>query len=317
MNTQIIVQAARLYYEHNLTQKQIADRLNITRQKVSRLLVQGRAEGIVKIIINDPTPSEPQLEVELAETFDLKKVVLTEGTGLDQSGLRHSIGIAAYDYLHQILKDGDSVGIGWGRTLFAVVSTIQKKLDVRINVVPMIGGAGDMTPSFQVNELARLMAEAFGGTYRPIYAPAFAQDINEWNAIMDTHEVRQVAKLWPRLDIAVVGVGQVEFQKKSSMFFTDHMTESALVRLKSEGGIGDICGNFFDIQGRPVMDTPGIVGVNLEQLRLIPEVIAAAGGLDKVGALIGALKGGFIKTLVTDVVTARAVLAAKKEEVVQ
>ncbi len=316
MNTQLIVQSARLYYEHNLTQQQIADRLNITRQKVSRLLVQGREDGIVKIIINDPTPSEPQLEVELTETFHLNKVVLTEGAGLDQSGLRHSVGIAASDYLQQILKDDDYVGIGWGRTLFAVVSTLQKNKDVRINVVPMIGGSGDMAPSFQVNELARLMAEAFGGTYRPIYAPAFTQDINEWKTIMDTHEVRQVVKLWPRLDVAVVGVGQVELQKKSAMFFTDHMTDAALVRLKSKGGVGDICGNFFDIQGRPVMDAPGIVGANLEQLRQIPEVIAAAGGLEKVGALIGALQGGFIKTLVTDVVTARAVLTAHKEEVV-
>jgi deoxyribonucleoside regulator len=310
------VQVARLYYEHNLTQQQIADRLNITRQKVSRLLIQGRDDGIVKIIINDPAPSEPDLEAALEETFHLNKVVLTEGAGLDQEGLRHSIGIAASDYLQQIVKDDDCVGVGWGRTLFSVVSNLQNDKDLRINVVPMIGGAGDMSPSFQVNELVRLLAEAFGGTYRPIYAPAFTQDINEWKAIMDTHEVRQVVKLWPKLDIAVVGIGHVEFQKKSSMFFTDHMTAASLAKLKSDGGVGDICGNFFDIQGKPVMDDPGIVGVSLEQIRKIPEVIVAAGGIEKTQALVGALRGGFIKTLVTDVVTAREVLAMHCKEVI-
>ncbi|MEA3351446.1 MAG: sugar-binding transcriptional regulator [Chloroflexota bacterium] len=316
MNTQLTVQIARLYYEHDLTQQQIADKLNITRQKVSRLLIQGREDGIVNICINNPTPSEPQLETELLETFDLNKVILTGSNGLDQESLWHSIGIAAADYLHQTLKDSDHIGIGWGRTLFEVVSTLRNDKMIRINVIPMIGGAGDMAPSFQVNELARLLAAAFGGRYRPIYAPAFTQDIDEWKTIMATREVRQVVKLWPQLDKAIVGVGHVEFQKKSSMFFTDHITPTALDRLESEGGVGDICGNFFDIQGKPVADTPGIVGVNLEQLRQIPEVIAAAGGLEKVGALVGALQGSFIKTLITDVVTARAVLTTHKEEVV-
>ncbi len=315
MNTQLIVHVARLYYEHDLTQQQIADKLNITRQKVSRLLRQGSEEGIVNVCINDPTPSDPQLETELLETFDLNKVILTGSNGLEQESLRHNIGISASDYLRQILKDDDFIGIGWGRTLFEVVSTLRNDKMIRINVIPMIGGVGDMSPSFQVNELARLLGEAFGGTYRPIYAPAFTQDIEEWETIMDTREVRQIVKLWPRLDIAVVGVGQVEFQKKSSMFFTDHITPAALDRLESEGGVGDICGNFFDIQGKPVADIPGIVGVDLEQLRNIPEVIAAAGGLEKVDALAGALRGGFIKTLVTDVVTARAVLTSHKEEV--
>lgn len=309
------MQVARLYYEHDLTQQQIAGKLNITRQKVSRLLIQGREEGIVKIIINDPTPSDPYLEAALVETFHLNKVVLTEGAGLDQSGLRHSIGIAASDYLQQIVKDDDCVGIGWGRTLFSVVSNLQKNNDIRINVVPMIGGSGDMAPSFQVNELVRLLAEAFGGTYRPIYAPAFTQDIDEWKTIMDTDEVRQVAKLWPMLDIAVVGVGHVEFQKKSSMFFTEHMTTASLAKLKSDGGVGDICGNFFDIQGRPVMDESGIVGISLKQILKVPEVIVAAGGLKKTQALVGALRGRFIKTLVTDVVTAREVLAVHEKEV--
>lgn len=310
------MQVARLYYEHNLTQQQIAGRLNITRQKVSRLLIQGRDDGIVNIVINDPTPSEPDLEEAMVETFHLKKVVLTEGVGLDKEGLRHSIGVAASDYLQKIVKDDDCVGVGWGRTLFSVVSNLQNDKDLRINVVPMIGGAGDMAPSFQVNELVRLLAEAFGGTYRPIYAPAFTQDINEWKAIMDTHEVRQIAKLWPKLDIAVVGIGHVEFQKKSSMFFTDHMTSASLAKLKAEGGVGDICGSFFDIQGKPVMDDPGMVGVSLEQLRKVPEVIVPAGGIEKTQALVGALRGGFIKTLVTDVVTAREVLAMHCKEVI-
>jgi DNA-binding transcriptional regulator LsrR (DeoR family) len=37
-------------------------------------------------------------------------------------------------------------------------------------------------------------------------------------------------------------------------------------------------------------------------------VIAIAGGSEKVRAILGALRGGYIKTLITDITTARAVL---------
>lgn len=305
-----------MYYEHDLTQQQIASRLNITRQKVSRLLIQGREEGIVTIIINDPASSNPDLESAMMEAFHLKNVILVEGVGLDQVGLRQNLGIAAGDYLTQVLKDGHQIGIGWGRTLRSVVSTLRKSQDLMINVFPLVGGVGDMSPSFQVNGLARIIAETFNGSYRPIYAPAFTQDINEWKTIMDTVEVKQVAKLWPELDLALVGIGHVEFQEKSSMFFSEYMTESTLEELKSEGGVGDICGNFYDIQGLPVMENMGIVGINLEQIQEIPEVIGVAGGLEKTRALLGALQGGFITTLVTDIITAREVLAEYTKEVV-
>jgi dihydroxyacetone kinase-like protein len=40
----------------------------------------------------------------------------------------------------------------------------------------------------------------------------------------------------------------------------------------------------------------------------VDAVIAIAGGSDKVSAILGAIRGGYVKTLITDTVTARAVL---------
>jgi len=56
-----------------------------------------------------------------------------------------------------------------------------------------------------------------------------------------------------------------------------------------------------------------VIGIDLETLKNIPEVIAIAGGSEKVRAVLGALRGGYIKTLITDIVTARAVLAEDSE----
>jgi len=52
---QLMVQVARMYYENDLNQEDVAQRLNLSRQKVSRLLIEARTHGIVRITIYDPS----------------------------------------------------------------------------------------------------------------------------------------------------------------------------------------------------------------------------------------------------------------------
>ncbi len=309
---QLMVQVARLYYTHDLNQETIASRMNISRQKVSRLLIEARAQGIVKISIHDPNPSDPHLAEELKERFGLHEVVLAASGGLENDHLRSSIGMAAAGHLEKALQDGQKVGIGWGRTLYAAMNSLQPFAPRRIHVTPVIGGIGDLSPFFQVNELARRLAEAFGGTYRNLYAPAFIDDSSILISLLKTEELAQAIDLWNGLDVAVVGIGHVEFQQISSMFFAEHIAPRTLAHLEAEGTVGDICARFFDIKGRQVYPETGVIGINLDQLKAIPEVIAIAGGMEKIRAVLGALQGGYIKTLVTDTETARAVLAEVK-----
>ena len=107
---QLMVQVARLYYESEQTQQQIARRLQITRQKVSRLLSEARAEGVVRISIYDPTPSDPQLSDALCKAFHLHHVVLTSSEGLDNGQLRSHLGMAAAEFLPQMFADDQMVG---------------------------------------------------------------------------------------------------------------------------------------------------------------------------------------------------------------
>jgi deoxyribonucleoside regulator len=306
---QLMVQVARLYYENQLNQKEVASRLNITRQKVSRLLIAAKSKGIVRTVVYDPSPADSDLGNKLKQLYDLHDVVLTHGENLEGNRLRAGIGLAAAEYLKRTLQADQEVGIGWGRTLFETFNLIREGGQKRINVVPLIGGIGDISPFFQVNELARQLANAFAGTYRQIYAPAFVEDSSILENLLKTQEVAQASELWKDLDVAVVGIGHVEFQQISSMFFADHITPQTLAQLEAKGTVGDICARFFNIQGTQIFPELGVIGINLDQLKAIPEVIAIAGGMEKVRAIIGALQGGYIKTLITDSRTAQVVLA--------
>ncbi len=307
--TTLMVLVARLYYEQDLNQNEIAKRLKLTRQKVSRLLIQARTTGVVRITICDPVLSDPELSIRLKETFGLHEVILTRGEDLDTDTLRKRIGVAAAEYLTQVLKDETRVGIGRGRSLYEVVSAFPKKQQVAINVTPLMGGIGEMAPFFQNNELARQLAESFGGKYRALYLPAFVQDQETLSALMNTLELTQVAEAWKQISLAIVGIGNIEFQQMSSMYFANYISQEAIDRLVEYGAVGDICGRFFDINGNPVQVETGIIGIDLQRMRSIPETIGIAGGKEKAQAIIGALRGGYIKTLVTDTVTAQTILA--------
>ncbi|MEN6523262.1 MAG: sugar-binding transcriptional regulator [Anaerolineaceae bacterium] len=313
---QLMVQVARLYYEYNLTQEEIAVHLNITRQKASRLLISAREHGIVKTIIVDPFPRDMDLTEELKMRFNLKDVEVVPGELLEGEQLRTGIGLAAAGYIHRTLRDNQTVGIGWGRSLHRAINLIPKNEHRRIHAVPLIGGIGDVSPFFQVNELAAALAATFSGTYRPLYAPAFIEQDEVLHDFLKTQEVVQISEYWSKLDVAIVGIGQVEFQKISSMFFAEHITRPTLAMLEEQGAVGDICARFFNTKGLQVLPNLGVIGIQLDQLKSTPQVIGIAGGMEKINAILGALRGGYVKTLITDAATAQAVLVEDKKEVI-
>lgn len=305
---QLMLQAARMYYQDDLSQQEIAQHLSLSRQKVSRLLKEARAQGLVHIRLSDPFAADPVLTAQLQQTFGLRHVIATPGDSLTAGALRQRLGVAAAEYLIQAVPDEALVGISWGRTLHAVVGALEPVRQANIHTVPLIGGIGQLSPSFQVNDLARRLAEAFGGSWRALYAPAFTDDRAAWQALVRLEEVQQVARLWTQVHLALVGIGHFEVQHLAAMFFADRLSQQALAQFEAAGAVGDICGRFFDAHGRAIDAGSGVLGINLEQLRSLPNVVAVAGGAEKTAAVLGALRGGCVHTLITDSLTARAVL---------
>lgn len=51
-----------------------------------------------------------------------------------------------------------------------------------------------------------------------------------------------------------------------------------------------------------------VIGLDLEQLRRIKRCVGVAGGKRKIAAIRGAMRGGYINVVITDIHTARALL---------
>ncbi len=68
----LMIEAATLYYEEQLTQAEIGQRLATSRSTVSRLLRDARAQGVVQVTIHHPWARHSQLEARLRTTFGLR-----------------------------------------------------------------------------------------------------------------------------------------------------------------------------------------------------------------------------------------------------
>jgi deoxyribonucleoside regulator len=309
---QLLLQVARLYYEDDLTQKEIAEELGMSRPTVSRLLAQARQEGIVQISIADPFAENKDPSTELARTYGLRQAIVISSEGVTEERLIRRLGVAAARYLRTSLREGELVGMGWGRTLHAVAEALEPERPLGIQVLPLIGGMGQVSSSLQVNELARRLAEAFDGTWSPLYAPAFVGDEATYESLCQVSDVAAIVQNWPSLNTALVGIGHFAMHRKQSMLFGGYMQESLIQELARRGAVGDLCGRFFDTHGRQCLVEPGVMGISLDQLRELKHVVAAAGGEEKAAAILGALRGGYLDVLVTDTTAARAILSAQE-----
>ena len=73
---QLMVRAAKGYYDLDMTMADLARDLSLTRFQISRLLKDAREAGIVRIEIIPRTPRRPELETALQRRFGLKDAVV-------------------------------------------------------------------------------------------------------------------------------------------------------------------------------------------------------------------------------------------------
>ncbi len=298
----LLVQASRLYYELGETQNAVADRLGVTRPQVSRLLKRARAEGIVEIrIVDRDTAESPAAEV-LRQRFGLDAVHLAPTLAGPEDLTRRIVGRLAAQVLRATIRDGNIVGIGDGASIGAVADALDDAATpVRATVVPLAGGYWSTGPE---REPFRRIADAFGAQPHGLMAPGLLDDAATKRALEGHAGVRAVVDLWDRLDVALFGIGGRSWGASS-------VGPEVARELEIDAAIGEILIAPFDIDGAFVCPTlrDRVLAFDARALGRVPVSIGVGAGERKVGPILGALRSGTVKTLVTDVATADAVVA--------
>jgi deoxyribonucleoside regulator len=162
-----VVEAAKLYYQMDYSQNQIADALGVSRPTVSRLLQQAKAEGIVTIEIKDPTEDVEVLRFMLKERFHLKNAVVAFTPTYEEAVVKKYIGQAAASYIVDLVKDGDTIGASWGSTMYQVALHLKTKSLNNSLVVQLNGGVSDADVQISPSEIVHLFVfHVFAGNCR-------------------------------------------------------------------------------------------------------------------------------------------------------
>jgi len=126
--------------------------------------------------------------------------------------------------------------------------------------------------------------------------------------LLNEPEVQHVMNMAQLADIAMVGIGSLKTSTEFEGF--GYKSQKELDLLKKRGAVGEMHGEYFNSVGEPLdlQHHHRLISIRLETLRKMKHVVGVAGGADKIEALQAALKGGFIHSLITDEMTARALL---------
>jgi DNA-binding transcriptional regulator LsrR (DeoR family) len=304
-----LVTIAREYYVNKKTQAEIAEEFNLSRPTISKLLQEAEDENIVQISIIDPLYRDSELANHLRDVLQLQNVIVVHGSRKNPGITQKNIAINAAWYFGKVIDNTvHKIGIGWGRTMFQVSLAMETAVRSDLQFIPLLGGVGQINPSFQVHQITQRVADICGGTWLQLHVPGIIENKEIRRDLLKSRDVQNVISNWENLDLALVGIGEAPPFKRN-IIFESYVDDEEKTQLLEKKAVGDICMRFFDMNGK-VIDylKQEIISIPLNILKNTPRVLAAAGGPRKARSIIGASRGGFITDLIIDEDTGNEIL---------
>lgn len=301
--------AARLYYIDGLGQNEVAKFVKVSQAKVSRLLALARERGIVRISVADYEPRQKSLELQLRDLLGLETVVVIKAIdGLALADLRRSVGHFGSAALEGLIQPKDIIAVAGGRTIYELVHHLPEPKNKALTIVQAMGSVDSTVSAFDAQEVGRVMAQRLGGNFLALHTPAYTPDKLTRDTLRRLQQVRDIYNLLDKANVALVGVGTLA----NSVFVERKViTPSDISELQSAGAVGEICGRFFDKDGRECNTAwrDRVMSVEMEQLQRIPRVIGIVSGNDRSAAVLAAVRGKLLKGLIIDEAGAASILA--------
>ncbi|MCP9020548.1 MULTISPECIES: sugar-binding transcriptional regulator [Bacillus] len=304
---QLSIEAAKLYYQSDYSQQQIAERLDLSRPTVSRLLQYAKEKGYVQIRVMDPFENLDELGAKLEEKYGLLEAHVVFSPSDDYQAITHYLSRYGADYMHKTVKDGDILGVSWGTTMYQIASRMEPKQVKSVEVVQLKGGISHSNVNTYSSETIQLFAEAFQTMPRYLPLPVIFDSADVKQMVERDRHIKRIIEMGRQANIALFTVGTV--RDEALLFRLGYFREEEKQLLKTRG-VGDICSRFFDEEGRICSSSINgrTIGVELSDLKMKERSILVAGGSRKCKAIHGALKGKYANVLITDQHTAKKLI---------
>jgi len=308
-----LARIAHRYYVDGRTQEEIGREFGLSRPKVQRLLDRARWSGVVDIRIATPPWLNLDLESGLREEFRLSDAIVAPRRAVPQSQ-REAVARSAAQFLERRLDDGVAVAVGHGRDTGEVPRFFRPRRRLDCEFVSAMGGSPRVDTPTNPNEICQALAAACGGRSRSLYAPAYVDDPSDRERFLQQEAIAHTLGAAARASMALVGIGSVD--DDCTMVRSGCLSPAEIARLRDQGAVGDILGNYVDIDGRviPSPHRERLIALSIEELRLVGTVVAVVSEAEKPLAIHGVLRAGVVDVLVVDEGNARAVLDRARQD---
>ena len=302
------IRAAWLYYNEGLTQKDVADRLGISRSTVIRMLEEARKRAEVQIWISDGVADCVDLAVRLEKAYGLDEaVVVPSPDSQDATSIAKAVGLALGQFLTETITNDMTIGVGWGRTMTASLAGFRPPNRENCKVVSLLGGIVAVRQTNPIDYTWRL-ASQLGAECYMFLAPLLVDSVATKQALIEECGLKAIYDLAENLDLAIVSCGDIGPHSTSlSEGFISHQT---LMELVDAGCVCDTMFNFLDADGNSVAHpiNERVMSVDLDTLRKAKHIVLSSGGAHRAKAIRATIRRIGCNTLITDEAAARELL---------
>lgn len=306
-----IVKIATMYYEEGMTQSEIARKRGVSRSLISKIIVEAKRDGIVEIVINSSSVYTAKLERELEEKYQLKNAIVIDTLNLNKEEIKKIASQQAGLYLKKIAPSYKKIGLSWGNSLRGLVDYFPFINHQEATILPLIGGLSDDYFEIQSNQLSYDLARKMRAKAKYLYSPALVSNPLIREELSNNNAIQSILEAGKEVDLALIGISSLD--QESNMRRLGFLSEEEVVDLRKHNAVGVINSRFYDDEGNETENdiNQNVIGLNLEDLKKIPDVMTVVYGDQKVDAIRVALESGLLNIIVTTDTIAEGVLGVK------
>lgn len=309
-NERLVIKTCKLFYEDNMSQKDISMALGISKPQVCRMLTFAKKNHIVEFTINNPYSQEFLLEEKLIKKYSLKEAFVFNFQYKKTKEGIEKLGECCADQLDKYFIDNSIIGVMSGRTIASISNFAHKLTREGLIFIPLVGNIGTQGHTWHANIIAENFARKTGGTYCLLNAPILLQNKEICDLFKKEPSISQILKKGRSCNVALVGIGEVNLS--STSYLGGAFSESDAANLTSQNAAASVCTSYISRDGK-ILKTDlnsRSIGISLDELK-DTTIIAVSTGREKIDAVKAVLQSGYIDIFMTSMDTAAELLEDK------
>ena len=293
---------AWLYYVAKLSQNQIASKIGLSKMRVHRLIALAEKNGYIKTFVEGGFDKTEKYESILIKKYNIKicEVIPNDEQNNDPLVMLGAAG--ARFIMNQINENNiNEFGIGTGTTMSSVAEWLPK-INKKIDFISLHGSLTSNNSIQTENSINQIAYKTDGDCYG-FSIPLMLESIEQKKIIENIKFIKEIIEKGNNTKVKILGIGGL--YESSQIVRSAMFSKKSINKLKEIGAIGEVSGNFFNIDGKLISnkETKKIFGSNSNFFNNSTTVLIA-GGKNKISEIKSVLKSGLFTGLITDEKTA-------------